>query len=284
MTQHDSQRVSLVVPRADAEAQIRRQVDQGRRLLTRQIPNHEAFEQATAEMHKWSDRNRELLRRIAVLDELASGYGRVGYVLTGSITWADRLLRLQRVVRTRISDLESVLGRLDLIPEAQELVSAPLQPDATRIEAARRVFVVHGHDDAAKEAVARFVDRLGLHAVILHEQANRGRTIIEKVENHGQGVSYVVVLLTPDDEGRPTGEPGSALPRVRQNVVFEFGFFVGALGRDRVCALHKGDIDLPSDLSGILWVPMDDQGAWQLSLARELKEAGLSVDLNTLVS
>ena len=73
------------------------------------------------------------------------------------------------------------------------------------------------------------------------------------------------------------------LPRARQNVIFELGFFIGALGRDRVCALHKGEVEIPSDFSGVLWIRMGAEDAWQLKLARELKAAGINVDLNRLV-
>ncbi len=104
-----------------------------------------------------------------------------------------------------------------------------------------RVFVVHGHDEAPREMVARFLEKLGLVAVILHEQASRGRTVIEKVEEHGD-VAFAVVLLTPDDEGRSRGG-GELMPRARQNVVLELGYFLARLGRDRVCALKRGDLE-----------------------------------------
>src|SRR5690606_12147790 len=87
----------------------------------------------------------------------------------------------------------------------------------------RKIFIVHGHDDGAREAVARFLERIGLEAVILHEQANQGRTIIEKVVAHSD-VGFAVVLLTPDDEGCAKG--GKPEPRARQNVLLELGYFI----------------------------------------------------------
>lgn len=140
-----------------------------------------------------------------------------------------------------------------------------------------KVFIVHGHDDGARQSVARFLEKLGFEPVILQEQANRGRTIIEKFEEHGD-VGFAVVLLTPDDEGRAKG--GELQPRARQNVVLELGYFIGRLGRHRVCALKSGDLELPSDYQGVLWETMDAGGGWRLSLARELKAAGHEVDLN----
>jgi len=151
--------------------------------------------------------------------------------------------------------------------------------DAKQRAVGNEVFIVHGHDESAREAVARFIQSLGLKPIILHEQPNAGRTIIEKLEAH-TAVDFAVVLLTPDDMGSLASDETSTKPRARQNVVFELGLFVGALGRERVCALHKGNIELPSDFNGVLYVPMDDNGGWKRSLVREMRQAGLEIDLN----
>jgi len=117
--------------------------------------------------------------------------------------------------------------------------------------------------------------------VILHEQANKGRTVIEKVEANSD-VSFAVVLLTPDDEGCAKG---SALePRARQNVLMELGFFIGKLGRDRVCALKRGKTEIPSDFAGVVWETFDSSNGWKLGLARELEAAGHPVDWNRIHS
>lgn len=148
------------------------------------------------------------------------------------------------------------------------------------IAVTKKVFVVHGHDAEARETVARFLERIGFEAIILHEQANRGRTVIEKVEAHGD-VSFAVVLLTADDEGCARG--GKAEPRARQNVLLELGYFIGRLGRDRVCALKRGDLEIPSDFAGVVWETMDSGHGWKLALARELQAAGHEVDLNKVL-
>jgi predicted nucleotide-binding protein len=105
----------------------------------------------------------------------------------------------------------------------------------TSLENPREVFLVHGHDEATREKVARFLERLHLEPIILHEQPNRGRTVIEKFEDHSK-VCYAIVLLTPDDVGGPW-KSNDRLPRARQNVILEHGYFVGLLGRRHVCAL-----------------------------------------------
>ncbi|TDG05286.1 hypothetical protein E1N52_26485 [Paraburkholderia guartelaensis] len=141
-----------------------------------------------------------------------------------------------------------------------------------------KVFIVHGHDGEARETVARYLHGLGFEPVILHEQANQGRTVIEKIEAN-RDVGFAVVLLTPDDVGRSVKED-ELKPRARQNVLLELGYFICHLGRERVCALRRGNVDIPSDFAGVVWESMDDGGGWRLALARELRAAGHEVDLN----
>ena len=145
-----------------------------------------------------------------------------------------------------------------------------------------KVFLVHGHDESARETTARFLEKLKLEPIILHEQPNAGRTIIEKVERYAE-VAFAVVLLTPDDVGGLNSAPQMLKPRARQNVILELGYFLGRLGRSHVAALLKGDVEKPSDYDGVLYLRMDDAGAWKILLARELKTAGLNIDLNDTV-
>lgn len=140
------------------------------------------------------------------------------------------------------------------------------------------IFIVHGHDDLAKEQIARVVEKAGFEAIILHEKASAGKTIIEKIEEYSD-VAFAVVLYTPCDIGcdRDTKEEHY---RARQNVVFEHGYLMGKLGRKNVCALVKGEIETPGDISGVVYVPMDNAGAWKMDLAKEMKAAGLNIDFN----
>ncbi len=144
------------------------------------------------------------------------------------------------------------------------------------------IFIVHGHDELAKENVARFISKLDLEPIILHEQPSGGKTIIEKLEAHIL-VDFAVVLLTPDDVGYPAGDEAQKKKRARQNVILELGLFLGVLGRKRVCALHKGDVEIPSDYQGVIFIPMDDAGAWKMLLAGEIKKAGINFDMNKVI-
>jgi predicted nucleotide-binding protein len=142
-----------------------------------------------------------------------------------------------------------------------------------------QVFIVHGHDDALTQSTARFVEKLRLNPIILCEQANKGRTIIEKFEEECSSVGYAICLLTPDDMGHRKDAPKEARPRARQNAILELGYFMGKLGRQRVCALHKGDVELPSDYAGVVYISADDAD-WKIRLVKELKAAGYDVDAN----
>ena len=146
--------------------------------------------------------------------------------------------------------------------------------------ASNKVFVVHGHNEVARETVARFLERLGLDPVILHKLPNKGRFVLEKFTDYAD-VAAAVVLLTADDRGGPASLPRkNQKMRARQNVILELGFFLGRLGQPQVCALYEDGVEIPSDYQGVLFVPFDPAGAWKMLLARELKEIGLPIDMN----
>jgi predicted nucleotide-binding protein len=144
-----------------------------------------------------------------------------------------------------------------------------------------KVFVVHGHDTGARESVARFLESVDLDPVILQEKPNSGQTIIEKFEAHAATVSFAVVLLTPDDLGGASGSDHAE--RARQNVIYELGYFTGKLGRGRACLLRKGNVDVPSDLSGVIYTELDTGDGWKLKLAKELRAAGFNIDVNKAI-
>ena len=138
-----------------------------------------------------------------------------------------------------------------------------------------QVFIVHGHDEIAKLDVARFVSGLGLEPIILHMQASSGMTIIEKIERYSN-VGFGIVLYTPCDVGQKVGDL-TGQHRARQNVVFEHGYLIGKLGRPRVTAVVKGEVETPNDISGVVYVGMDEAGTWQEQLKLEMRGAGYHV-------
>ena len=140
-----------------------------------------------------------------------------------------------------------------------------------------RVFIVHGHNGELKEKVARIIEKQGIEAIILSEQANTGKTIIEKIEANSD-VGSAICLFTADDIGQKKSAT-EGQPRARQNVVFEAGYFMGKLGRDRVVFLADSGIELPSDLSGVVYTNTEN---WQVELLKELRTMGYQVDFNKL--
>ena len=263
----------------DARSRLADRVANGEKLKDIPINSWEALDAAKKQYSKWSAYNHELLKQLFTSDELAVEYSRFyGAVLSMERNLGRDIGEFHEDVDDKVHRLESISERLELIPLSDEIVQRLESVSLVVQASATRVFVVHGHDEATRERVARFLERLDLEPVILHEQANEGMTVIEKLEKHSD-VRFAVVLLTPDDEGRAVGD-ASASPRARQNVVLELGYFTGKLGRKAVCALHRGSVELPSDYLGVGYVALDEGGGWQLKLAKELKAAGFLIDMN----
>ena len=189
-------------------------------------------------------------------ERFARGIPKIVTVLEGLIN----------TVRERTDDVRPAVGA----PRAAAPVSS-------------NVFIVHGRKEGPREAVARFVERFGLKPIILQEQASGGRTLIEKVEHRSEEVGFAVVLLTAEDlGGLIDDDPKTFKPRARQNVILELGYFVGNLGRRHVCVLHEEGVEIPSDFHGVVYVPLDSGETWKLRLAKEMREAGLKIDMNLI--
>lgn len=239
--------------------------------------------------------------------------GTLGYPEALSPEWLSWTGRVQMAVNSVFGTESPIGGMLELGVTARVLGNGPeeynrakghivgaLQTSIDALEqgfaqrAARlatpdlatgKVFVVHGHDNALKTELEVFLKGVGLDPVVLHRQPDEGATLLEKFEKHAD-VGYAFVLLTPDDIAYPRDEmdkPESARSveeRVRQNVIFEFGFFVGRLGRSRVCCLFKEGVTLPSDLNGLVYKKVDG-GIEEIGFAllKELKAAGYAVVL-----
>jgi predicted nucleotide-binding protein len=147
------------------------------------------------------------------------------------------------------------------------------------VDSRRRVFIVHGNDPAkTKTEVALLIQNLGLQHVILADEPGQGQGIMEKLERF-TGVDYVVAILTADDVGAPKSDPKDLKPRARQNVIFELGFFIAALGRERHAVLYEDGVELPSNYRGMNYIELDPNGAWKTKLGRELDAAGFDVNL-----
>jgi len=226
----------------------------------------------------------EVLHRV----ETALGRNPLDWLTPGPDIWKLDLSALRRRLEPE-HELTWLHGTIGLRPEVtrQDRGLAPFSAHAALVQfylprQSGRIFVVHGRDEATRHNVARLLERLDLDPVILHEQPDKARTIIEKFEVYAD-VSFAVVLLTGDDVGGLADLcRDNLVKRARQNVIFELGYFVARLGRERVCALRQEDVEMPSDYAGILYITLDSGGAWKVQLAKELQAAGLPVDLNRI--
>mgnify|MGYP006373085215 FL=1 len=284
----DAPRTKLLAPLAEAKEKVMTQLAKGREivryleiintpggLLSLGAPKDDR--QAKIDSEKWAKYTIDLLRKLFSDSTIAEEFGGWQYVQP---SFGLAQVALKGWLNERIIRLESILERLELFAPMAKETDSNIAPDQKE-RPTKDIFVVHGHDEAAKHEVARFIEQLGLHPIILHEKADKGRTIIEKFEAHAN-VGFAVILLTPDDMGYPKDKLSEAKPRARQNVVLELGFFLGKLSRPRVCALLKGNIEIPTDYTGVLYKPMDTEGAWKFGLAKEIKAAGIDVDMNRL--
>jgi predicted nucleotide-binding protein len=246
-------------------------IKQGIDRLRRRIAELEQFD-PTSVKERWAPETKAL--EVAIDDTLTGIFGQNTsryhrYQSAGTLDhWladgkADALALLNQAIKSLEEDVAELPD--DSAPTSVGPTPKPQQAND-------EIFVVHGRDDAAKNEVARVIERAGPKATILHLQPNAGKTIIEKFEKHGTAAGFAVVVVTPDDVGGPS--PSDLKPRARQNVIGEMFWFAGRLGRERVCVLIKDEIEMPSDVAGLGYTPMDAHGGWKNKLLQELDAAG----------
>ena len=189
---------------------------------------------------------------------------------------SDRLADYKKEIQRKIQNLESLRERVYLIPTVVRENHSELQNTNTSKASMvneKNIFVVYGHDERMKLEIENFLSvKLKLHPISLDTQPNGGQTIIEKFEKFASEVSYAVVLMSPDDDAEVNGQ---IFKRARQNVIMELGYFIAKLGRSKVCILQKGDVEIPSDIAGILHVKYEKN--WEMGLLTEIKNAGVPV-------
>lgn len=243
---------NLLLRQEDAARQIGEQIKKGLHIVsllpTVHIAPHDLHPDAPLsklepEREKWAKYTVHLLTTLFDNDSVAGEFGETRFKF--SEYGGSPNEQFEKWMKAKIVRLESIRDRLSFFHLAEKPVLTTTAPAPAK-PPSRDIFVVHGHDNEAKQAVARVIEKLNLHAVILHEKPDRGKTVIEKFEHHSN-VGFAVVLLTPDDIGYPKDTPSEAKPRARQNVVLELGYFIGILGRSNVCPLLKGDVEIPND-------------------------------------
>jgi predicted nucleotide-binding protein/DNA-binding response OmpR family regulator len=167
-------------------------------------------------------------------------------------------------------------GLLALLQTAEDILKSVETEEQGKFPK-RKLFLAHGHDTIAKDTVVAFLESIGLQPIVLADKADRGDTIIEKFERHSKDTSFAIALFTSDDFGYSKADPTLVKPRARQNVIFELGYFLAKLGRRRVRVLYREGVEIPSNILGLLYIKLDEQGKWKEYLIRELEDAGLSI-------
>lgn len=164
-----------------------------------------------------------------------------------------------------------------IIPTLQRgLIRQYFGEDKEKTHFSRRVFIVHGRDHYFRDSLVYLLKNLDFEPIVLQDEPSKSLTIIEKLERDTGQIGFSFVLYTSDDLGHLPGDAEKS--RARQNVVFEHGLLIGLLGRERTCAIIKGDLEIPSDIQGMIYENIQDIKTDALKIARVLKEAGYEID------
>lgn len=253
----------------------------GSRVDEKVIYDEEVEKEFIAAYKRWHSFNVEVYKSsfVAPNSTYRHEYENQMWTIWGNDTIKEYKENIRRLINQMKCDIEK-LPLIKCVAESCELLQqlADIQSN--------KVFIVHGHDGELKEKVARTLDQLGLEPIILHEQVDGGRTIIEKFEANAEDCRFAVILLTADDYGQSKEERNEEEEpklRARQNVVFEMGYFMGRLGRSRVVALLDNGVEKPGDIDGFVYVSTVDEYGWKLRLVKELNNCGYNVDANKII-
>jgi predicted nucleotide-binding protein len=275
----------LTIERDLFKEQLIARIRLGEEICNRPIQTNTQLAESWQEHSDWNDYNSELLKQSFNKEnnEYKKDYDEVNffYGLLHDKQRSD-IEEFREKTQNKINILKKLIAKVDLIksensvPVVVKIIDTPTDNIFNT-----DVFIVHGHNNEIKINVARTLEKLGLNPIILHEQPNSGKTIVEKFEANSD-VGFAIILLTDDDFG--TFKKGENVnPRARQNVILELGYFIGKLGRSRVCPLYTKGVELPSDLYGLLYIEIDNSEYWKFSMAKELKAAGYDIDINKII-
>lgn len=275
----------LIISRDDMKNKIQDRIQKGLLLLQKSINDNNELEQFNADYRKWSDFNSELLKRSFTNEDFKVEYegGVFGGISLYEPSLGEKISDSTRRLQGKIRKLESIMERLELIPISSHVAEENIEMPQNSVVKTKKVFIVHGRDEISKTNLEVFLREIGLEPIVLHRQADVGQTVIEKFEANSD-VGFAFILLTPDEIAYLS--PEDSLPddkrqkelRARPNVMFEFGYFVGKLGRSKVCCLYTGDVVIPSDLNGLIYKKYNssiEEVAY--SIMKDLRATGYAV-------
>jgi predicted nucleotide-binding protein len=271
------------------KTELKDRVEKGNDIYKKEIKDLGHFYEKQQEFSDWNDYNLEFLKQS--FDDPYNEYRKKysdagewsGMIVTSAFgsgeTTEQKIQKFHLKFEKKLNNLKQLLNKVDLLKSEIEDDKVDVISEIVSLDTSK-VFIVHGHDDIAKLETARFIEQLGFEPIILHEQASSGKTIIEKIESYSN-VGFGIVLYTSCDIGAKKGEENNLNERARQNVVFEHGYLIGKIGRENVCAIVKGNIETPNDISGVVYISMSSD--WKLELAKELRNSGYKVDMNLVI-
>ena len=263
----------LIRPREVFKNELLDRIKIGDDLYNRPLTDVSQLSGLNGEVYTWEDFKKELIKRsfnnhnseyYDQYSKLNTSSGLLDYfkgVNTDHPSY--KLNQAKQEIANSIKWLKRLVEKLPLIEEEASIGTYQTKSKTFF----NRGFLVHGHNQERKYEIARFIENdLRRKVTILHEQPSKGRTIIEKFESYSS-VDFAVALWTSDDVGKAKKEQESK-NRARQNVIFETGFFIGKLGRQNVVVLYETGVEIPSDYSGVIFIPLVDN--WKDDLRKEI--------------
>jgi hypothetical protein len=266
----------LRISEAAAETQLNERIEAGKVLQRFNPVREKNLEALERRVTQWRKLNQECLDRM-LGGEAAKEYrtASVNDDFVMVLLWDKSNVKLPDLDR-EITTLQSIKYRLSTWAPKSDVVTGDF---TARASLDAPIFIVHGSDTLRAESVAHTVTRAtGRKTIILRDEPNLGRTLIEKFEQHAAQVAYAIIVLTADDKGSRADEIDTR-PRGRQNVIFEMGYFYGLIGRRNVSVLIRPGVEKPSDMEGIAYITFDDDRAWKSKLLRELRHADFDIQL-----
>ncbi len=277
----------LLVSRKEAEEKIQERIEEGQQFLDRPMDSEDEYEAIGKKTVNWSIYNKDLLVKLFESSTLANDYEDyiyedLDYDEFDALHCMDRIQDYEGYIRYKIHNYKtSMLDSINSLEGIKDRLELSEELDPPKRIFGDKIFIVHGHNEAAKLKVARFIENQDLTAIILDEQPI-GHTIIDKFEEHADEAGFAVILLTGDDICILTDPEEKRQPRARQNVILEFGYFLAELGRKRIGVLYEEGVELPSDIKGLEYVPLDNADGWKIKLAKGMRAAGFTVDMNNI--
>ncbi len=278
------EKIYLIIPKSEVENKLKERIAKGKELINSftQVNNEKNFETFESKVANWRDYNCEYLTQAFSNDDLSfESHANIGSYSRYDAPLYIRQQELLDRMNGYISKLESILERVEIIPEHENIKTNKIDSHST---ISKNIFVVHGHDRIILNKIKSFLELINHPPIILDEQVNSSKTIIEKIESYSN-VGYAIVIMSPDDLGIakkdlnliPEDQPESRLKalenRARQNVVLELGFFMGKLGRENIAILYPEKLEIMTDIHGVLYIPITEDNSWQVKLKSEIDHA-----------